>query len=118
MLGAVYGVDEVAVAQGTAYYQVYLAVEDGFERVLKVEEVGDVVEILRVVAVVVFEIYEQVNVALVVEPISQDRPKDGQRLDFVLAAQVNDALKIQLDDFHVAKIMILFEIENFSDEKP
>ena len=51
----------------------------------------------------VFEIYEQVNVALVVKPVCQDRPEDGQRLYFVLAAQGNYALMIPLNEFHTYK---------------
>ena len=46
------------------------------------------------------EVDKQIHIASVVESIGENRPEDGQSLDLMLAAKINDSLQIQFDKFH------------------
>ena len=46
------------------------------------------------------EVDKQVHIALVAEPIGEDRAKDSQCLDPVLPAKVDNPLHIQFNQLH------------------
>lgn len=63
------------------------------------------------------EIDKQVYVALVIESIGEDRAKDGQSLDPVLAAKVDYTLQIQFNQLHMANLAIISYRETPDAEK-
>lgn len=54
------------------------------------------------------KIHKQVHIALVVESIREDRAKDRKGSDLMLTAQVQDALQIQFNQFHIGKFSDYF----------
>lgn len=103
--------NEILVFQSFLHHQINLSTKNLFQGFLKIEVVCNIIPFLMVGGI---EIDKQIHIALVVESIGKDRPKDCQGLDPILTAQVKNALQIQFNQLHIRKYSDSFQHLNTS----
>lgn len=85
----VYIGNEISVSQPFFLNQIYLTAKQPFKRVAETEIIADIVKLLMINRL---KVNKQVDIALFIESISQNRAENRERLDLMQFAEVKYAL--------------------------
>lgn len=85
----VYIGNEISVSQSFFLNQIHLAAKQTFKRVAETEIIADIVKLLMINRL---KVNKQVDIALFIESISQNRAENRERLDLMQFAEVKYAL--------------------------
>lgn len=85
----VYIGNEISVSQPFFLNQIYLTAKQTFKRVAETEIIADIVKLLMIDRL---KINKQIDIALFIESISQNRAENRERLDLMQFAEVKYAL--------------------------
>lgn len=85
----VYIGNEISVSQPFFLNQIYLTAKQTFKRVAETEIIADIVKLLMIDRL---KVNKQVDIALFIESISQNRAENRERLDLMQFAEVKYAL--------------------------